>query len=213
MMKVRGFHSTKSEWPMTEINIKKTMRLLTHTSSSGPQLSVSICYNDSERLNCVGKLGHCSANDFVGYQREERSTASTSAVIIIWKADQTVHVDVSLNLCLNVSQENRSLQPVAAWWCVKAPNRNRNDFKRTFRGVFRIRHAVSVTFLKCNWTSVPFNGRVVSVSQRKVLTLGGQGGLGEVEEAESFVEATNLLDQVGDSWRSRTKNREDWPCY
>lgn len=39
-----------------------------------------------------------------------------------------------------------------------------------------------------------------AVSQRSIPTLGGKGGLGEIEEAKSLVEATHLLNQVGDSW-------------
>lgn len=39
-----------------------------------------------------------------------------------------------------------------------------------------------------------------AASQRSTPTLGGKGGLGEVEEAQSLVEATHLLNQVGDSW-------------
>lgn len=33
-----------------------------------------------------------------------------------------------------------------------------------------------------------------------VPTLGGQTGLGKVQETQALVEATHLLDQVGHSW-------------
>lgn len=42
-----------------------------------------------------------------------------------------------------------------------------------------------------------------AVSQRSTPTLGGEGGLGEIEEAQSLVEATHLLNQVRDSWYER----------
>lgn len=35
----------------------------------------------------------------------------------------------------------------------------------------------------------------------KAQTFGGEGGLGEVEEAEAFVEAAHLLDEVGNACR------------
>lgn len=48
-----------------------------------------------------------------------------------------------------------------------------------------------------------------AVSQRTTPTLGGQGGLGEIEEAQSLVQTTHLLNQVGDSWHEETVERDD----
>lgn len=42
-----------------------------------------------------------------------------------------------------------------------------------------------------------------AVSQRSTPTLGGERGLGEIEEAQALVEATHLLNQVGHSWYER----------
>lgn len=47
-----------------------------------------------------------------------------------------------------------------------------------------------------------------AASQRSTLTLGGEGGLGEIEEAQSLVEATHLLNQVRDSWNKGRRRRE-----
>ncbi len=41
---------------------------------------------------------------------------------------------------------------------------------------------------------------VAIVSQKSTPTLRGKGGFREIEETQSFVEATDLLNQVGDSW-------------
>ena len=40
----------------------------------------------------------------------------------------------------------------------------------------------------------------VCVRKRESPAFRGEGGLGQVEEAQSFVQAAHLLDQVGDSW-------------
>lgn len=40
--------------------------------------------------------------------------------------------------------------------------------------------------------------------ERESPTFRGQGGLGQVEEAQSLVQATHLLDQVEDSWHEST---------
>lgn len=40
-----------------------------------------------------------------------------------------------------------------------------------------------------------------------VPTFRGQGGLGQVQEAQSLVETTHLLDQVGDSWQEGQDNK------
>lgn len=42
-----------------------------------------------------------------------------------------------------------------------------------------------------------------AVHHRGTPTFGGEGGLGEIEEAQPLVEATHLLNQVGDSWNER----------
>lgn len=50
-----------------------------------------------------------------------------------------------------------------------------------------------------------------AVSERSTLTLGGEGGLGEIEEAQALVQAAHLLNEVGDSWyekRRRGQRRE-----
>lgn len=60
-------------------------------------------------------------------------------------------------------------------------------------------------------------GRLCRLCLEKVLTkiveseaptFGGQGGLGQVEETQSLVEATHLLDQVGDSWQESEDERK-----
>lgn len=47
-----------------------------------------------------------------------------------------------------------------------------------------------------------------AVSQRSTPTLGGERGLGEIEEAQSLVEAAHLLNQVGDSWYERRRGKK-----
>lgn len=42
-----------------------------------------------------------------------------------------------------------------------------------------------------------------AVHHRGTPTFGGERGLGEIEEAQPLVEATHLLNQVGDSWNER----------
>ena len=46
-----------------------------------------------------------------------------------------------------------------------------------------------------------------AVCQWSTPTLGGQGGFGEIEETQSLVEATHLLNQVGDSWYEKRGER------
>lgn len=45
-----------------------------------------------------------------------------------------------------------------------------------------------------------------AVSQRST-TFGREGGLGQIEEAQALVEATHLLDQVGNSWQKRREDK------
>lgn len=46
-----------------------------------------------------------------------------------------------------------------------------------------------------------------AVSHRSTTTFGREGGLGQIEEAQALVEATHLLDQVGDSWQKRREDK------
>ncbi len=46
-----------------------------------------------------------------------------------------------------------------------------------------------------------------TVSQRSTPTLGGEGSFGEIEEAQSLVEATHLLNKVGNSWYDKRGER------
>lgn len=47
-----------------------------------------------------------------------------------------------------------------------------------------------------------------TVSKRSTPTFGGKRGLGEIEETQSLVEATHLLNQVGDSWFEQKEGEE-----
>lgn len=58
--------------------------------------------------------------------------------------------------------------------------------------------------LRFRWEFVGMctSGKVLTkIVESEAPTFRGQGGLGQVEETQSLVEATHLLDQVGDSWQ------------
>lgn len=55
------------------------------------------------------------------------------------------------------------------------------------------------------------SGKVLTkIGVSEAPTFRGQGGLGQVEETQSLVEATHLLDQVGDSWQESEDGKKKW---
>lgn len=53
------------------------------------------------------------------------------------------------------------------------------------------------------------SGKVLTkIGEWEAPTFRGQGGLGQVEEAQSLVEAAHLLDQVGDSWQENEDGKK-----
>lgn len=68
-----------------------------------------------------------------------------------------------------------------------------------------VRHLVGHAFTNHNSAHLCAGGPPLeaAVHHRGTPTFGGEGGLGEIEETQSLVEATHLLNQVGDSWNER----------
>lgn len=58
-------------------------------------------------------------------------------------------------------------------------------------------HLLIITVHICVQGGAPLEA---ALHHRGTPTFGGEGGLGEIEETQSLVEATHLLNQVGDSW-------------